>query len=200
MSADTGAPVEKVKVLRAELDRDAGASGYHLNPDIEFTEALAEGLLVNEERFGYRSCPCRLASGDAASDLDIVCPCDYRDADLTEWGTCYCALYVSREVLDGKREIGPIPERRPPEEERMNESARTAAGESVDGVAGGSADGVAGGSADGVAGTADRDAAAKGGVPVWRCRVCGYLCGREEPPEVCPICKASRERFERFWG
>lgn len=192
MSADRGAPVEKVKVLRAGLDRDADASGYHLNPDIEFTEALAGGLLVNEERFGYRSCPCRLASGDAASDLDIVCPCDYRDADLSEWGTCYCALYVSREVLDGEREIGPIPERRPPEEERMNEFARTAAG--------GSADGVAGESVDGVAGTADRDAAAKGGVRVWRCRVCGYLCGREEPPEVCPICKASRERFERFWG
>jgi len=35
-------------------------------------------------------------------------------------------------------------------------------------------------------------------VPVWRCLVCGYLCGREEPPEVCPICKAKKERFERF--
>jgi rubrerythrin len=34
--------------------------------------------------------------------------------------------------------------------------------------------------------------------PVWRCRVCGYLCARDEPPEVCPICKASRDRFERF--
>lgn len=184
MSADSGMPVGKVKALRAELDRDAEASGYRLNPDVEFTEALAEGLLVNEARFGYRSCPCRLASGDAASDLDIVCPCDYRDADLTEWGTCYCALYVSRDVLGGKRELGPIPERRPPEEERVNESARGAAGEPVDGTA------TAAGGAPGAAGS----------VPVWRCRVCGYLCGREEPPEVCPICKASRERFERFWG
>jgi ferredoxin-thioredoxin reductase catalytic chain len=34
--------------------------------------------------------------------------------------------------------------------------------------------------------------------PVWRCKVCGYLCAREEPPEVCPICKAKKERFERF--
>lgn len=159
MSDDSGIPAERVKSLRAELDRDAEASGYHLNTDVEVTEALAEGLLVNEARFGYRSCPCRLGSGDAALDLDIVCPCDYRDADLTEWGTCYCALYVSQEVLDGKRELGPIPERRPPEQER-----------------------------------------AKGSVPVWRCRVCGYLCAREEPPETCPICKASRERFERFWN
>ena len=34
--------------------------------------------------------------------------------------------------------------------------------------------------------------------PVWRCKVCGYLCGRDEPPEVCPICKAKKDRFERF--
>jgi len=168
LSDDSGVAAERVESLRAELDRDADASGYHLNADVEFTEALAEGLLVNEARFGYRSCPCRLGSGDAALDLDIVCPCYYRDADLTEWGTCYCALYVSQEVLDGKREPGPIPERRPPEQERVKGSVRAEQ--------------------------------AKGSVPVWRCRVCGYLCAREEPPEVCPICKASRERFERFWN
>ncbi|MGD0237952.1 MAG: rubredoxin-like domain-containing protein, partial [Syntrophorhabdales bacterium] len=31
-----------------------------------------------------------------------------------------------------------------------------------------------------------------------RCKVCGYLCAREEPPETCPICSAKQERFERF--
>jgi rubrerythrin len=35
-------------------------------------------------------------------------------------------------------------------------------------------------------------------LPVWRCRVCGYLCAREAPPEVCPVCKAKKDRFERF--
>jgi ferredoxin-thioredoxin reductase catalytic chain len=34
--------------------------------------------------------------------------------------------------------------------------------------------------------------------PVWRCKVCGYLCARDGPPEICPICKAKKERFERF--
>jgi ferredoxin-thioredoxin reductase catalytic chain len=28
--------------------------------------------------------------------------------------------------------------------------------------------------------------------------VCGYLCAREEPPGTCPICKAEKDRFERF--
>jgi len=35
-------------------------------------------------------------------------------------------------------------------------------------------------------------------IMVWRCKVCGYLCARTEPPEVCPICKVGRERFELF--
>jgi rubrerythrin len=34
--------------------------------------------------------------------------------------------------------------------------------------------------------------------PVWRCRVCGYLCAREAPPLACPVCKATKDRFDRF--
>jgi ferredoxin-thioredoxin reductase catalytic chain len=161
---------ESVEDLRRALDAEAEASGYHLNPDSDFTRELVKGLLVNEARFGYRSCPCRLASGERASDADIVCPCDYRDRDLDDWGACYCALYVSKEILEGKREAAPVPERRPPA------GVRKTAGETraVGGVPSGS-------------------------VPVWRCRVCGYLCARENPPESCPICKADRDRFELFW-
>jgi len=40
--------------------------------------------------------------------------------------------------------------------------------------------------------------AATGEIRVWRCKVCGYLCARTEPPEVCPICKVGKERFELF--
>ena len=75
--------------------------------------ALVEGLLVNEDRYGYWACPCRLAAGVKELDLDIICPCDYRDADVDEWGACYCALYVSQDVLVGKAEAHAIPERRP---------------------------------------------------------------------------------------
>ncbi|MFA5222683.1 MAG: hypothetical protein WC391_10420 [Methanoregula sp.] len=35
-------------------------------------------------------------------------------------------------------------------------------------------------------------------LPVWRCKVCGYLCAREQPPGICPVCKARKDRFERF--
>lgn len=157
----------EIDALYGLLHHEAEASGYHLNPDAGFTKSLVRGLLINEKRYGYRSCPCRLADGDKNSDLDIICPCDYRDIDLDEHDTCYCKLYVSQDVLEGKKQLRSIPERRPVEEERrvIQPAISTPAGSAM---------------------------------PVWRCRVCGYLCARGKPPPVCPICKAKKERFERF--
>ena len=104
----------------AQYVSEAEHSGYTLNPDIEFTKDLTRGLLMNEARYGYRSCPCRLADGSAERDLDIVCPCDYRDADLNEFGSCYCKLYVSKEIITGEKKLGTIPERRtPPDENKV---------------------------------------------------------------------------------
>ena len=69
----------EVEKFYQALNREAEAGGYHLNPDIEFTKNLVRGLMKNEQRYGYRSCPCRLASGKRAEDLDIICPCYYRN-------------------------------------------------------------------------------------------------------------------------
>jgi len=159
---------EDVEKLYQRLDQEARAGGYNLNPDEEFTRDLVRGLLTNEARFGYPACPCRLSSGVKEEDLDIICPCDYRDMDVNQYGACYCALYVSEEVLRGEKALGSIPERRPSPEERAKEAS------------------------------AARDSPLPGKVPIWRCRVCGYLCARDEPPEVCPICKVKKERFEMF--
>jgi len=160
---------KEAEQLFLKLDRDARAGGYNLNPDIEFTRDLVKGLIINERRYGYQACPCRLASGIKEEDLDIICPCDYRDPDLNEYDACYCALYVSEKVLKGEKKTGSIPERRPPLEERRKEKPK------------------------GVIGNITSPP-----LPVWRCKVCGYLCARENPPEICPICKAKKERFERF--
>jgi len=159
---------QRIQETYERLKMEAEASGYNLNPSEGFTKSLIEGLLVNEDRYGYWSCPCRLAEGEKSKDLDIICPCDYRDADLDEYGACYCALYVSDEVRDGKRELQPVPER------RLDVPAQVAAP---------------------TGGAVQVEA---GGLPVWRCRVCGYLCARENPPGVCPICKAKKDRFEQF--
>jgi len=88
MSVPAVAP-EEVDQLYEKLKKEAEAGGYHLNPDVEMTRALVKGLLTNEKRYGYQACPCRLASGRKEEDLDIVCPCDYRDADVVEFDACY---------------------------------------------------------------------------------------------------------------
>ncbi len=163
---------EEVDKLYARLNREAKQGGYNLNPEAEFTRSLVRGLIVNERRYEYRACPCRLAADDKEQDLDIICPCYYRDADVAEYGACYCALYVSGAVLKGEKKFGSIPERRPTAWEKRRKPEVSMASMTADPL--------------------------KLSVPVWRCLVCGYLCGRDNPPEICPICKASKERFERF--
>ena len=79
--------------------------------------------MKNEQRYGYRACPCRLASGKKDEDLDIICPCNYRDPDLNDFGACYCALYVNEAIAGGKTHAVPVPERRPPRSERGKKNA-----------------------------------------------------------------------------
>ena len=89
--------------------------GYYFNKDKEKVFELLEALIQNKERYGYMSCPCRLASGDKEKDRDIICPCIYRAADVAEYGSCYCALYVSKAWNEGVVSADYVPERRPPE-------------------------------------------------------------------------------------
>jgi len=167
--------------LLERFRKEAESAGYHINPDDETALPLMAGLLANKRRYGYFSCPCRLSEGSIDADRDIICPCDYRDADLEEYDACYCALYVSEKITSGGKEAAPIPERRLPAEARVEMAKKKAGG--------------AGASGSGSFSPSDF-----GGLPypVWRCRVCGYLCARVEPPQVCPICKAGQDRFERF--
>jgi ferredoxin-thioredoxin reductase catalytic subunit len=156
------------------LRQEAEAGGYRLNPDKNFVLRLIEGLLENQRRYGYFCCPCRLAFGEKDKDVDVICPCYYRDSDIEEFGACYCALYVSDAWIAGEKMHGSIPERRPAKFMRDGFSETPAAAQSP---------------------TPGPQSLS---YPVWRCKVCGYLCARTEPPGKCPICKAGKDRFERF--
>ena len=87
--------------------------GYFFNKDKERVFELLEALIVNKKRYGYMSCPCRLASGDREKDKDILCPCVYRAPDVEEYGSCYCNLYVSTAWNEDNIEHAYVPERRP---------------------------------------------------------------------------------------
>jgi ferredoxin-thioredoxin reductase catalytic chain len=158
--------------VRERAESDAKTHGYYLTPDKEILQDLLEGLRKNEERYGYPSCPCRLASGKIDFDRDIICPCDYRDPDIEEYGFCYCALYVRKDVHEGKKAIKPIPERRPQEKQTRAYTDQPK--------------------------TTEKKQSTKPSTPkmkLYYCKQCGYVCFREEPPYVCPICKAKKELF-----
>ena len=157
-----------------KLKVDGEKNGYFLNPDISFTKDLVRSLITNRNRFGYEACPCRLAEEKREDDLDIICPCDYRDQDINQFDACYCALYVSKKARKGEAAIKSIPERRPAKKMRLKMKEEKQANEG------------------GSKGCSNLP------LPVYRCKVCGYLCARPEAPDVCPICKVSKDRFERF--
>jgi ferredoxin-thioredoxin reductase catalytic chain len=87
--------------------------GYFFNKDKEWVLTILGDLLINKERYGYMCCPCRLAAGLREKDTDIICPCQYRPEDISEYGSCYCNLYVSPQWNEDKIEHQYVPERRP---------------------------------------------------------------------------------------
>lgn len=105
----------KVEQLYDALKKSQEAKGIYFNKDKDLVFELLEALLLNKERYGYMACPCRLACGDREQDKDIVCPCEYREADLEEFGACFCGLYVSQALNNNEIEAEYVPERRPPE-------------------------------------------------------------------------------------
>jgi rubrerythrin len=78
---------------------------------------------------------------------------------------------VTDAVLSGQQKLTSIPERRPSRTERKTKKSVP------------------------LSGTRPLSSLP---YPVWRCKVCGYLCAREQPPGICPICKVTKDRFERF--
>ena len=172
-----------IEEVRKRAEADAKTYGYYLTPQPELLQGFLEGLKTNEDRYGYPLCPCRLTSGNFEYDRDIICPCDYRDPDVAQYGACYCRLYVNKQVYESKN-LPEVPERRPREK-----IAR----------------------AYGIQSVAPKPAPAQGmqeapptktekpqsevKKKLWYCKQCGYVVFREDPPYICPICKAKRELF-----
>jgi len=164
--------------VRKRAEADAKTYGYHLVSDSDLLQGLLEGLKVNEERYGYPSCPCRLASGKFEFDRDIICPCDYRDPDVTEHGACYCRLYVNKDIYEDKSPLPTVPERRPVEKQSRAFGTTALSTE-----------------ARPTAGAEEKEEYDKIGPKLWYCKQCGYVVFRDDPPYICPICKAKREMF-----
>ena len=168
--------------VRKRAEADAKTYGYYLTPQEDLRQMFFEGLKTNEERYDYPLCPCRLSSGNFEFDRDIICPCDYRDPDVAQYGACYCRLYVNKQVFESQN-LPEVPERRPIEKQQR--AYGTQAAPKVQQVTPGT--------------TMEKPPAPTKTAPVkkklWYCKQCGYVVFREDPPYVCPICKAKKEMF-----
>jgi len=97
---------------------------------------------------------------------------------VEEFGTCYCGLYVRKDVFEGKASLVSIPERRPQEKQmRAHVMSVETPSPMPSSTAGITAKPV------------------KSELKLWYCKQCGYVVFREEPSYICPICKAKREFF-----
>ena len=168
--------MSSIEEIKRRAERDAKSRGFYLTSDEELLDGLLKGLKENLDRYGYFSCPCRIASGKFELDRDIICPCDYRDPDVLEFGACYCSLYVDKEVYNTIKKVESIPERRPEELqlralglEEVEEEEHLHTGEL-------------------------KETSRK----LYYCKVCGYVTFRDNPPYICPICQAKREMFEEI--
>ncbi len=86
----------KVDDLHDMLKKVQEPESYFFNRDRERTFDLLRGLLTNKKRYGY-----------------MCCPCEYRAADLEEFGACYCQPYVLQEWNEERIPHVLVPERRP---------------------------------------------------------------------------------------
>jgi len=161
-----------IEAAYAAYKSDAEKNGYRLNPDEEFVKNLIRGLLKNEQRYGYRACPCRLAYGIKEQDSRCgLSPAITGIVDLEEHGACYCALYVNEAIASVSRRSHRSPKRRPPRSEAYE--GRSGQGRFNDRAPG----------------------LSPAGLALQGLRV---SLRTEQPPGICPICKATKERFERF--
>ena len=181
--------------VRSRAEDDAKTYGYHLNPDPESLKGLIEGLKTNWDRYGYPSCPCRLASGKFEFDRDIFCPCDYRDPDVSEYGGCYCILYVNDAVYEKKVNLEAVPERRPIWKQERAYDSTSVSPETKSEIKQPEAKTETEPATKGEKAKEQAKGVAEVKKKLWYCKQCGYVVFREDPPYICPICKAKREMF-----
>ena len=95
---------ERKKAIRTMCESYVKKSPYVLNPDKERVDFIINGLDRNEEKHGWRFCPCRIVTGDIKVDYKTICPCHWHKEEIKEQGFCKCILFTSEEWAKQKEE------------------------------------------------------------------------------------------------
>ena len=84
----------QIQKLLQEYKAYAQEQGFQVNPNEQIAEGVARAILMREQAFGEKYCPCRKVTNDKKADKKIICPCDYHQDEIKKDGHCYCNLFV----------------------------------------------------------------------------------------------------------
>jgi ferredoxin-thioredoxin reductase catalytic chain len=88
--------MDKENLIKA-WGRFTEGKDFKLNPDSGLVEKVAEGVLLNREKYGLGLCPCRLRDGTKERDMELICPCKFKThSTWKSQGRCWCGLFVKR--------------------------------------------------------------------------------------------------------
>lgn len=87
---------EREQEIMKTCENYASSSGFKLNDNKEFLNAIIKGLIKNEEHHGKLFCPCRPVTGNKEKDKKIVCPCIYHKEEIITDGKCHCSLFFKK--------------------------------------------------------------------------------------------------------
>jgi len=97
----------------------AQSQGFILNKDKKQLSYVIKGLKHNEDKHGFRFCPCRVVTGNFEEDRIIICPCIYHKQEIKDFGHCLCHLFFDKNF---KKETKDAKEYCKPESKRQLDS------------------------------------------------------------------------------
>ena len=84
---------EPAKKQQRWMEKYCEQNNYAINPSWMMATNLKSNLCEMEATFGKRYCPCFEPSGDKGLDKKMMCPCEFVEEEIKEYGTCHCALF-----------------------------------------------------------------------------------------------------------
>ncbi|MCC8181256.1 MAG: ferredoxin:thioredoxin reductase [Planctomycetes bacterium] len=84
---------ESAANIRARLENYLIGKPFTFNPEPGVADMIIKAMAKKRAKFGEDYCPCRMVTGDAEKDRDIICPCVYHIAEIEEDGHCHCRLF-----------------------------------------------------------------------------------------------------------
>ena len=64
--------------IRKVFEAFCEKNDFQINPDKEHTGMALKGVSENEEKAGFRYCPCQVRTGDFSKDIGLLCPCNFK--------------------------------------------------------------------------------------------------------------------------